>query len=110
MMIMFPFAVYGRARRFGDHDPGHDCSVCAARHHLSRIHPNTCECGQSAPHPLIAHNPAGFGGGVVSDGLMVFLIVWKALLVGGITGSVARSACIGYHKMWEDAGSMPPVC
>ena len=65
------------------------------------------------PHliPLIAHNPAGFGGGgLASDGLMVFLIVWKALLVGGITVSAARSACIGYDKMWEDAGSMPPVC
>jgi hypothetical protein len=57
------------------------------------------------PHliPLIAHDRAGFGGGLASCGLAVLLIVWKApptlalwqaLLVGGITGF---GCAIGVH-------------
>jgi hypothetical protein len=57
------------------------------------------------PHliPLIAHDRAGFGGGLASCGLTVLLIVWKArpslalwqaLLVGGITGF---GCAIGVH-------------
>jgi hypothetical protein len=57
------------------------------------------------PHlvPLIAHDRAGFGGGVACCGLTVLMIVWKArptlalwqaLLVGGITGF---GCAIGVH-------------
>ena len=57
------------------------------------------------PHliSLIAHDRAGFGGGLASCGLTVFLIVWKArpslalrqaLLVGGLTGF---GCAIGVH-------------
>jgi hypothetical protein len=57
------------------------------------------------PHlvPLIAHDRAGFGGGLASCGLTVFLISWKArpslalwhaLLVGGLTGF---GCAIGVH-------------
>jgi hypothetical protein len=57
------------------------------------------------PHlvPLIAHDRAGFGGGLASCGLTVFLMVWKArptlamwqaLMVGGITGF---GCAIGVH-------------
>ena len=57
------------------------------------------------PHlvPLIAHDRAGFGGGLASCGLAVLLIVWKAqpgralwqaLLVGGLTGF---GCAIGIH-------------
>ncbi len=53
--------------------------------------------------PLIAHDRAGFGGGLLSCGVTVFLIVWKAplsralweaLLVSGITGF---GCAIGIH-------------
>ena len=57
------------------------------------------------PHliPLIAHDRAGFGGGLASCGLAVLLILWKsrpslalwqALLVGGLTGF---GCAIGIH-------------
>ena len=57
------------------------------------------------PHlvPLIAHDRAGFGGGLASCGLTLLLIVWKAnpsrslwqaLLVGGVTGF---GCAIGVH-------------
>jgi hypothetical protein len=57
------------------------------------------------PHliPLIAHDRAGFGGGLASCGLAVLLIVWKApptlalwqaLLVAGLTGF---GCAIGVH-------------
>ena len=57
------------------------------------------------PHllPLIAHDRAGFGGGLASCGLTVFLIVWKArptlalwqaLAVAGVTGF---GCAIGVH-------------
>jgi hypothetical protein len=57
------------------------------------------------PHlvPLIAHDRAGFGGGLASCGLTVLLIAWKArpapalwqaLLVGGMTGF---GCAIGVH-------------
>ena len=57
------------------------------------------------PHliPLIAHDRAGFGGGIASCGLAVFLIAWKArptralwqaLLVGGLAGF---GCAIGIH-------------
>jgi len=57
------------------------------------------------PHlvPLIAHDRAGFGGGLASCGLTVLLMVWKTrptlalwqtLLVGGITGF---GCAIGVH-------------
>lgn len=53
--------------------------------------------------PLIAHDRAGFGGGLASCGLCVFLIVWKsrstralwqALLFAGLTGF---GCAIGIH-------------
>ncbi len=57
------------------------------------------------PHliPLIAHDRAGFGGGLACCGLTVLLIVWKArparavwqaLLIGGLTGF---GCAIGIH-------------
>jgi len=57
------------------------------------------------PHllPLIAHDRAGFGGGLASCGLTVFLILWKArptlalwqaLAVAGVTGF---GCAIGVH-------------
>jgi len=57
------------------------------------------------PHliPLIAHDRAGFGGGLASCGLTVFLILWKsspsralwqAILVAGLTGF---GCAIGVH-------------
>jgi hypothetical protein len=110
MMIMFPFAVYGALA--GSVITILGTTVVFVPQDITYLGFTPTQVNAVNPHliPLIAHNPAGFGGGLVSDGLMVFLIVWKALLVGGITGSAARSACIGYDKMWEDAGSMPPVC
>ena len=51
--------------------------------------------------PLIAHDRAGFGGGLLSCGLMITLIVWKtpiraalwqALFIAGGTGFSARLA------------------
>ena len=53
--------------------------------------------------PLIAHDRAGFGGGLASCGLAVLLIAWKsrpglalwqALLVGGLAGF---GCAIGVH-------------
>ena len=55
--------------------------------------------------PLIAHDRAGFGGGLACCGLMVLMIAWKtrparalwqALLVGGLTGF---GCAIGVHYM-----------
>ena len=57
------------------------------------------------PHlvPLIAHDRAGFGGGLASCGLAVLIIVWRArparglwqaLLVGGLMGF---GCAIGVH-------------
>lgn len=61
------------------------------------------------PHliPLIAHDRAGFGGGLACCGLTVLLIVWKAapakalwqaLLIGGLTGF---GCAIGIHFPME---------
>jgi len=53
--------------------------------------------------PLIAHDRAGFGGGLISCGLLVLLIVWKArmtpalwqaLLIAGVSGF---GCAIGVH-------------
>ena len=53
--------------------------------------------------PLIAHDRAGFGGGVATAGLLLFASVWcgtesrslwQALLLGGIAG---WSTAIGIH-------------
>ncbi|WP_419805328.1 hypothetical protein [Terriglobus sp.] len=57
--------------------------------------------------PLIAHDRAGFGGGLACCGLLVLLIVWKAvparalwqaLLIGGVTGF---GCAIGIHFPME---------
>ena len=53
--------------------------------------------------PLIAHDRAGFGGGLVSCGLTVFLIVWKARLTPDLwqalvfAGAVGFGCAIGVH-------------
>ena len=53
--------------------------------------------------PLIAHDRAGFGGGLVSCGLTVFLIVWKARLTRDLwqallfAGAVGFGCAIGVH-------------
>lgn len=61
--------------------------------------------------PLIAHDRAGFGGGLLSCGLMVSLIVWKApigkalwqaLLISGFAGfacAIGVHLCIGYTDL-----------
>jgi hypothetical protein len=67
--------------------------------------------------PLIAHDRAGFGGGVATAGLLLFACVWcgvpsrslwQALLTGGIAG---WSAAIGVHPLigHNDAGHLAPV-
>ena len=66
---------------------------------------NAAELNAINPHlvPLIAHDRAGFGGGLASCGLTVLLIVWKArpsralwqaLLVSGLVGF---GCAIGVH-------------
>jgi len=66
---------------------------------------NAAELNGINPHliPLIAHDRAGFGGGLASCGLIVLLIAWKArparalwqaLLVAGLTGF---GCAIGVH-------------
>jgi hypothetical protein len=66
---------------------------------------NATQLHAISPHlvPLIAHDRAGFGGGLASCGLAVLLIVWKsrpglalwqALLVGGLVGF---GCAIGVH-------------
>ena len=58
------------------------------------------------PHllPLIAHDRAGFGGGLASCGLTVFLIVWKAPRLSpdlwqalGLAGLAGFGCAIGVH-------------
>jgi len=66
---------------------------------------NATQLNAINPHlvPLIAHDRAGFGGGLASCGLTILLILWKAmptralwqaLLIGGITGF---GCAIGIH-------------
>ncbi len=53
--------------------------------------------------PLIAHDRAGFGGGILSCGLIIALIVWKAEITPSlwqaflIAGSVGFGCAIGVH-------------
>ena len=68
------------------------------------------QIGLINPHliPLIAHDRAGFGGGLFSTGVLVFLIalhakpaphLWQALALAGTTGFVCAISvhfCIGY--------------
>ena len=67
--------------------------------------------------PLIAHDRAGFGGGVATAGLLLFASVWcgvpsrslwQALLWGGIAG---WSTAIGVHPLigYLDAGHLAPA-
>jgi hypothetical protein len=67
--------------------------------------------------PLIAHDRAGFGGGVATAGLLVFACVWyggrsrslwQALLIAGIAG---WSTAIGIHPLigYNDAGHLAPA-
>lgn len=55
--------------------------------------------------PLIAHDRAGFGGGLVSCGLLVLLIVWKAPMTRSlwqamlIAGSIGFACALGVHFM-----------
>src|SRR5208283_4340065 len=67
--------------------------------------------------PLIAHDRAGFGGGVATAGLLLFACVWfgapcrslwQALLIGGIAG---WSTAIGVHPLigYNDAGHLAPA-
>ena len=67
--------------------------------------------------PLIAHDRAGFGGGVATAGLLVFACVWfgapsrslwQALLISGIAG---WSTAIGIHPLigYNDAGHLAPA-
>jgi len=67
--------------------------------------------------PLIAHDRAGFGGGVATAGLLLFACVWCAapsrslwqgMLIGGIAG---WGAGIGVHPIigYNDAGHLAPA-
>jgi hypothetical protein len=67
--------------------------------------------------PLIAHDRAGFGGGVATAGLLLLATVWhsapcrslwQALLIGGISG---WSTAIGVHPLvgYVDAGHLAPA-
>ena len=67
--------------------------------------------------PLIAHDRAGFGGGVATAGLLLFACVWcgppcrslwQVLLIGGIAG---WSTAVGIHPIigYTDAGHLAPA-
>jgi len=67
--------------------------------------------------PLIAHDRAGFGGGLLSCGLMIAMIVWKepikpalwqALLISGTTGF---ACAIGIHVLigYTDVSHLGPA-
>ena len=67
--------------------------------------------------PLIAHDRAGFGGGVATAGLLLFACawcgtfcrsLWQALLLAGIAG---WSTAIGVHPIigYTDAGHLAPA-
>ena len=67
--------------------------------------------------PLIAHDRAGFGGGVATTGLLVFFCVWcsppsrslwQMLSIGGIAG---WSTAIGIHPMigYTELGHLAPA-
>ena len=67
--------------------------------------------------PLIAHDRAGFGGGVATAGLLQFACVyygtpsrslWQALLIGGIAG---WTTAVGIHPLigYIDAGHLAPA-
>ena len=53
--------------------------------------------------PLIAHDRAGFGGGLVSCGMLLTLIVWKARITPAlwqaffVAGSVGFACALGVH-------------
>ena len=57
--------------------------------------------------PLIAHDRAGFGGGVCSGGLALLIIAWRGVQPGAIwlwrtlclTGTVAFATAIGVHPV-----------
>lgn len=50
------------------------------------------------PHliPLIAHDRAGFGGGLASCGLCVFFIVWKARATRALWQALLCAGCVGF--------------
>ena len=67
--------------------------------------------------PLIAHDRAGFGGGVATVGVLLLSCIWcggssrslwQALLIGGIAG---WSTAIGVHPLigYTDAGHLAPA-
>jgi len=57
--------------------------------------------------PLIAHDRAGFGGGLCSGGIVFFLAAWKGLRPGArtlwwiclIAGSIGFATSIGIHPL-----------
>jgi hypothetical protein len=77
---------------------------------LTYLQLTAAQVGQINPHliPLIAHDRAGFGGGLFSSGVLVLLItlharpsphLWQALALAGSTGFVCAISvhfCIGY--------------
>ena len=46
--------------------------------------------------PLIAHDRAGFGGGLISCGLMLFLTLWKAPLTPDLWQAVLFAGAVGF--------------
>jgi len=77
---------------------------------LSYLQLTAGQIGLINPHliPLIAHDRAGFGGGLFSNGVLVLLIAlharpaphfWQAFALAGVTGftcAIAVHFCIGY--------------
>ena len=72
---------------------------------LTYLQLTASQCGAINPHlvPLIAHDRAGFGGGLFSTGVLVTLIVlhspasrhfWQAIALAGISGF---ACAIGIH-------------
>jgi hypothetical protein len=50
------------------------------------------------PHlvPLIAHDRAGFGGGLLSCGVIVLLVVWKAPMSRSLWQALLLAGCVGF--------------
>jgi hypothetical protein len=85
----------------------HYLGISAAE--LNRINPRLL--------PLIAHDRAGFGGGLLSCGILVLLIVWKspishslwqALLISGAVGFVCAIG-VHFHIGYLDALHLAPA-
>jgi hypothetical protein len=91
------------------------------REDLSYLHTTASALRAANPHlvPLVAHDRAGFGGALVSDGVIFLLTalwgirrgarwIWWALLLAGLPGFVAT---IGIHLAvgYDNSAHLAPV-